>query len=105
MMLVPYTEYQKTIIINNIVSACEDIMLLNKVGYNFIHACNGFLAHYNLTGFKMHYSRAYLDLEILRNASINKFTDVLPGDDNYNYYMSRKDIYTQIVSKLIANQI
>ena len=105
MMLVPYTDYQKTAIVNNVVSACQDIMLLNKTGYEFIHSCNGFLAHYNLTGFKMHYSRAHLDMEILRYASDNKFIDVHPGDDNYNYFMSRRDIYIQIVSKLIANQI
>lgn len=56
-MLIPYTEKQKSLIVNNIVKACSDIEKLNGTGYKFIYLANGFIAHYNINGFKDHYSR------------------------------------------------
>lgn len=99
-MLVPYTEKQKSLIVNNIVKACEDIEKLNGTGYKFIHLANGFIAHYNIHGFKDHYSHCDLMTHIIGNAPSNEWNNFREGDKDYAYYQSKKDIYSRIVAKL-----
>lgn len=94
------TEKQKTLIINNIVKACDDIEKLNGTGYKYIYLASGFIAHYNLNGFKGHYSGSSLADDILRNASANKWLNFREGDRDYLYYKSKADIYSRIVAKL-----
>jgi len=96
----PITEKQKTLIVNNIVKACDDINKLNGTGYKYIYLASGFIAHYNLQGFKGHYSEASLTSDILRNASANKWLNFREGDRDYLYYKSKADIYSRIVDKL-----
>ena len=99
-MLIPYTEKQKSLIVNNIVKACSDIEKLNGTGYKFIYLANGFIAHYNINGFKDHYSRYDLETDIVKNLNSNLWLNLREGDQNYLYYKSKADIYKRIVGKL-----
>lgn len=96
----PITEKQKSLIINNIVKACDDIEKLNGTGYKYIYLAQGFIAHYNLHGFKGYYSGSSLSDDILRNASANKWLNFREGDRDYLYYKSKADIYQRICDKL-----
>ena len=94
------TEKQKSLIVNNIVKACDDIEKLNGTGYKYIYLANGFIAHYNINGFKAHYSEYDLTRDILSNADFNRWNNFREGDQNYHYYKSKADIYKRIVDKL-----
>ena len=104
MSIKPYTENQKRLIVNNIVKACYDIEELNNTGYKFIYLASGFIAHYNLQGFKDSYSDGSLLSDIQDNARANMWNNFKPSDDNYDYYMSRKDIYQRILGRLVAGE-
>jgi len=99
-MIPAITEKQKSLIVNNIVKACDDIHKLNGTGYKYIYLASGFIAHYNINGFKGHYSSHDLTRDILSNADSNRWDNFNPGDDNYEYYKSKADIYKRIVNKL-----
>lgn len=101
-MITPLTERQKTLIVNNLVAACKDIDKLNRIGYNFIYLASGFIAHYNLLGFISHYERYDLASDIIMNARQNMWTNFREGDQNYDYYMSKADVYKRILAKLDA---
>jgi len=100
MSLIPLTERQKTLIVNNVVSAVKDINKLNQTGYKYLNLCSGFIAHYNLHGFISHYQDYDLKRDILDNVTINKWLNFRPGDTNYEYYRSKADVYAQIVAKI-----
>lgn len=100
MALTPLTERQKTLIVNNVVAACRDIEKLNKTGYNFINLASGFIAHYNLYGFIAHYSSNSLKKAILENSRQNQWNNFHPGDRDYEYYMSKKEVYNRILSAI-----
>lgn len=103
-MLTPLTERQKTLIVNNIVNACKDITKLNKTGYKFISLASGFIAHYNIEGFKSCYNTyRYLSKDILSFTHQNQWNNFRPSDQNYEYYMSRKDVYIRIADKIKIN--
>ena len=93
-------EKQKSLIVNNIVKACDDIEKLNGTGYKFIHLANGFIAHYNLGGFKDYYSKHDLMTDILNHAENNTWRNFSPDHQDYLYYQSKKDIYKRIIDKL-----
>lgn len=99
-MLTALTERRKTLIVNNIVAACKDITKLNETGYGFIYLASGFIAHYNIDGFKDFYYDYSLRQDIINNAHMNMWTNFREGDDNYEYYMSKADVYKRILSKL-----
>lgn len=101
MTLALKTPRQVTLIVNNVVAACSDIEKLNRTGYNYIYQCSGFIAHYNLGGFKSAYSpRGSLYADIKRNEPYNRWLNFKPGDENYDYYRQRAEIYRQIVSRI-----
>lgn len=100
MALVPLTERQKTLIVNNIVAACKNIEKLNATGYKFINLASGFIAHYNLNGFKGHYSNYSLRDDILDNIRINQWNNFNPSDRDYEYMMAKKDVYNRIVAEI-----
>lgn len=101
-MLKPLTERQKTLIVNNVVKACKDIDQLNKTGYNFVYLANGFIAHYDLNGFKSAYNYGVnLKNALLNNQRFNQWSNFREGEQNYDYYMSKKDVYNRICAKLI----
>jgi len=100
MALVPHTERQATLIVNNVVRACNDIEKLNNTGYKYLYLCSGFIAHFNRYGFIDHYSRHSLREDILRNAQMNQWRNFRPGDRDYEYYMAKADIYRRIVEAI-----
>jgi len=110
-MIEPLSERQKSLIVNNVVKACGDINKLNKTGYKFLYLASGFIAHYNLQGFISHYddegffTQANLKQSILDNASQNQWDNFSPSDQNYDYYMSKKDVYNRIIQKLTNKEL
>jgi len=101
-MLVALTERQKTLIVNNVVKACKNIDNLNKTGYKYINLCSGFIAHYNLYGFIAHYSTPNsLKRDIVSYAGQNQWKNFRPGESNYDYYMSKADVYNRILAEIV----
>ena len=98
------TEKQKTLIVNNVIKACDDINKLNGTGYKFIHLASGFIAHYNIQGFRSNYDIVdcgySLADDILAHERSNMYLNFREGDKNYLYYKSKADIYSRICSKL-----
>ena len=99
-----YTHKQKTLIVNNIVNSCKNIDKLNNTGYNFIRLASGFIAHYDLRGFKAFYSEYSLKDDIINNSRVNQWNNFKPDDDHYEYYMDKKDIYKRIVSAILYSE-
>jgi hypothetical protein len=104
-MIEPLTDRQKSLIVNNVVKACSNINALNKTGYKFIYLANGFIAHYNLGGFVDYYKYHDLKSDILVNAQSNQWDNFSPSDQNYQYYMSKKDVYNRIIRKLTNKEL
>lgn len=100
-MLTPLTERQKSLIVSNIVKACKNIDNLNKTGYKFIYLCSGFIAHYDLYGFIASYTGESLKRDIISYAGQNQWSNFREGDRDYEYYMSKKDVYNRILSQII----
>jgi len=101
MSLTPLTERQKALIVSNVVKACKNIESLNRTGYNFIYLCSGFIAHYNLYGFISAYSEpGKLKRDILANIKNNQWNNFRPGERDYEYMMTKKDVYNRIASQL-----
>ena len=101
-MIDPITPRQQTLIANNIISACKfGIDRLSKPAYNFISGCAGFIAHYNHQGFIDAYGTGMnLTLDILANKRYNQWSNFRPGESDYEYYMSKRDLYNMIVKEL-----
>ena len=101
MAIAPLTDRQKSLIVNNVVKAVkEGSDKLNKTGYNFIYLASGFIAHYDLYGFIANYKEDSLKADILRNTRANEWRNFHPKDENYEYYMSKADVYTRIVEAI-----
>jgi hypothetical protein len=100
MALTTLTANQAVLIVKNVVRACEDITKLNGTGYKFINLASGFIAHYNLNGFKDYYERNSLKHDILANSQNNQWLNFRPGDQNYEYYQQKAAIYNRIVELL-----
>lgn len=96
------TETQKRAIVKNVVEAAKDITKLNKVGYDFLYLANGFIAHYNLFGFIGYYEDGGLVDDILRNKRQNQWSNFHKGEENFEYYMSKKDVYNRICDAIEA---
>ena len=99
-MLEAITEKQKSLIVNNILKACDDIEKLNGTGYKYLYLASGFIAHYNLNGFKGYYTGSSLSRDILVNEHSNKWNNFREGDKDYLYYKSKADVYSRICNKL-----
>ena len=99
-MLKPITPNEQRLIVRNVIAACKDTEKLNKRGYNFLYLCSGFIAHYNLNGFKGFYSPYGLRADIARYKRNNQWQNFKPGDENYEYYKSKADTYNQICNCL-----
>jgi len=104
-MIEPLTERQKSLIVNNVVKACDNINALNKTGYKFLYLASGFIAHYNLGGFRDHYNYHDLKSDILVNAKQNQWMNFSPSDQNYQYYKSKQDVYNRIIKKLTNKEL
>jgi hypothetical protein len=101
MAITPLTERQKTLIVNNVVKAVKNIDNLNKTGYNYLYLCSGFIAHYNLGGFIYAYKTpGSLKRDLVNNSRINQWKNFRPGDNDYDYYMSKADVYNRILAQI-----
>lgn len=100
----PLTETQKRLISKNVLAACRDIEKLNKTGYNFLNLCSGFIAHYDIHGFKAYYSEHSLVDDIERNARMNQWNNFRPHEKHFEYYMSKKDCYNMVLGGLVARE-
>ena len=101
MALTPLTERQKTLIVSNVVKACKNIDNLNKTGYNFVYNCSGFIAHYDLYGFIASYTGESLKRDLISYAGQNQWKNFRPGERDYDYYMSKADVYNRIVAQIL----
>jgi hypothetical protein len=100
-MLTPLTPRQQTLIVNNIVAACGDIEKLNKPAYRWLNLASGFIAHYDLYGFRAAYSApGSLARDIMRFVSQNEWNNFHPTDRDYLYYMNKKETYRRIVTEI-----
>jgi hypothetical protein len=100
MALVPLTERQKTLIVNNVVKAVADITKLNRTGYGFLYLASGFIAYHNLYGFIEQFKTHDLKRDILANHRQNQWLNFRPGDNDYDYYKSKADVYNRIVEAI-----
>lgn len=101
MSIKPYSKTKEKLIVNNILTACDDISRLNSTGYNFLYLCSGFIAHCNLAGFQDAFRReGSLRHSILAFAERNKWGHFKPGDRDYEYYSQKGQIYQEIVRRL-----
>lgn len=100
MSIKPLTERQKSLIVNNVVKACYDINKLNQVGYKYLYLANGFIAHYNIAGFRDYYSHNDLMAKVLQHEKQNEWNNFKETDSNYDYYMSKREVYKRICSTL-----
>ena len=101
-MIAPLTQRQQDMIVRNVVFATRDIRLLSKTGYKYIYLCSGFIAHYDHHGFIAYYQDHSLREDILANSRQNMWLNFQPGDENYDYYMSKKAVYQRILTSIKA---
>lgn len=99
-----FTPKQQKIIVSNVVQACGDIEKLNFIGYKFLYLANGFIAHYDLQGFKAYYSEHSLKDELAIHAHANQWRNFSSKDKDYEYYMSKREIYNRILGALVAEE-
>jgi hypothetical protein len=94
------TPRQISLIVNSIsrVIHTGDIDNLTKSAYNYLNLCSGFIAHYNLHGFRHHYENVDdLVYDLQCNAGMNQWTNFRPGDRDYEYMMQKRDVYNEII--------
>jgi len=103
--MTPLTTRQKQLIAKNVLAACKDINKLNKTGYNFLYVANGFIAHYDLEGFKAYYSEHSLQDDIERNAVSNQWRNFRAGERDYDYYMAKRETYNMILGGFVAREM
>ena len=101
MSLTPLTERQKALIVSNVVKACKDITQLNKTGYRYLNLCSGFIAHYDLYGFIDFYTHVNLKHDLVGFAGQNQWKNFRPGERDYEYYMSKADVYNRILKEIM----
>ena len=100
MALVPMTQKEQDLTVKNVLAACKDINKLNSRGYKFLHLAVGFIAHFNIHGFKDHYGFYSLIADIRDNACMNQWDNFHVGDRDYDYQMAKKAVYNRIVEAL-----
>lgn len=92
----------QALIIKNVLAACGNIEKLNKRGYDFLYQCSGFIAHYDLEGFKAYYRENSLFADIEANHAQNQWRNYREGERFAAYYHSKRDIYNAILGNLLA---
>lgn len=102
-MLTPMSEKDFELTVENVVGACADISKLNKRGYDYLYVASGFIAHYDIHGFKQVYSQQSLRQDILNNEINNQWYNFRPNEDGYSFYKQKGDIYREIIKRLSAD--
>jgi hypothetical protein len=96
-----YTPRQKSLIISSFkrVFITGDIENLTNPAYKYIYLASGFIAHYNLYGFRdAYHDISLLKRNIIANTQANTWSNFTPTDRDYDYYMSKAEVYKGIVS-------
>ncbi len=104
MALEPLTLRQSDLIVSSLrkVFKTGDIKYLTNSAYKFVMLSSGFIAHYNLHGFRDTYSDVNrLREEIVANERWNQWNNFSPRDRDYAYMMQKKDIYNRIVASAL----
>lgn len=103
--MTPLTPTQQANIVRNIIAACKNIDKLNRTGYQFINLASGFIAHYDLEGFKAYYSEpGSLQRDIEANARANQWNNFRAGEKDAEYYHSKRDVYNKILGHFCARE-
>ena len=92
---------QTDLIVSSIRKVFEtnDINHLTKSAYNFLSLSSGFIAHYNLLGFRDAYADVHdLKRELAQNYNSNQWNNFRAGERDYDYMMQKKEIYNRICS-------
>jgi hypothetical protein len=100
MALGPMTLKEQDLTVKNVLAACKDITKLNKRGYNFLYLANGFIAHYNIHGFKDYYTENSLVQDIKDQQVYNQWRNFGPAERDYDYYQAKRRVYNRIVEAL-----
>ena len=101
----PMTYNEKRLTAKNVLAACKDINKLNKRGYNFLNQAQGFIAHYDIEGFKHYYAHeGKLKADIEKNAKANQWTNFRVGEQHADYYHAKRDCYNMILGDFVAKQ-
>jgi hypothetical protein len=98
----PIDTKTQALIIKNVIAACGNIEKLNKRGYDFLYLCSGFIAHYDLEGFKAYYRENSLVADLEANYSQNQWRNFQAGERFADFYHSKRDIYNAILGNLLA---
>ena len=101
----PIDTKTQALIIKNVLAACGNIEKLNKRGYDFLNGCSGFIAHYDLEGFKDYYRDNSLVADIEANYSQNQWRNYREGERFADFYHSKRDIYNAILGNLLAVEV
>ena len=77
----------------------EDINHLSKSAYDFLSLSSGFIAHYNLYGFRCAYDNVNdLKRQLAESYCSNQWNNFTPRDKDYEYMMQKKEIYNRVCS-------
>ena len=95
----------QALIIKNVLAACGNIEKLNKRGYDFLYLANGFIAHYDINGFKAYYREHSLVRDIEENYRQNQWRNFRTGEPMAEYYHSKRDIYNAILGNLLGAEL
>jgi len=96
---------KQALIIKNVLAACGNIEKLNKTGYDFLYQCSGFIAHYDLEGFKEYYRDNSLVADIEANHAQNQWRNFKEGERFAAFYHSKRDIYNAILGNLLGAEL
>lgn len=102
--LTPISYHAGSMIVANIrrVVKEQNGNLLSQQAYRFINLCSGFIAHYNLFGFRAVYEDGVsLGEALLKVKHQNQWNNFRPGEKDYAYYMSKRDVFNRICKMLV----
>ena len=102
-MLNLISEKEVKSIVKSVSSAINsgDINKLTKAGYDYLYPCSGFIAHYNIHGFKCHYQNTDdLKNDLIRYKDQNQWNNFSPRDKDYRYYWQKREIYNYILKNI-----
>jgi len=101
--MTPLSARQKTMIVNSVKKAIKtgNIEHLSNTAYKFVSLSSGFIAHYNLLGFRDAYANTQqLKSELISNQTANQWGNFRPGEKNYEYYKAKAEVYNAIVAAI-----
>ena len=98
-MLTPLSQKSANNIIKSFkrVFETEDIDNLTKDAYHYIYLAIGFIAHYDIHGFKDVYANTSdFKKDILYNQGSNQWNNFSKKDADFEYYFQKRNIYNAI---------